>query len=389
MRTYTELHRVPIAIGITELHREEWNMKLRELTDFLDSAIPLSFQEDYDNSGLQYGLPDMDISSALLTLDVTEEVINEATCTGCDIIVSHHPVIFRPLSKLSGKTASERIILRAIKQNIAIYSAHTNLDVIENGVSRKMAEKLSLNRLKVLSPLRNRLLKLVTFVPEDHLDNVRQAVFGAGAGVTGNYDYCGFTAGGTGSFRGNESSSPFVGEKGKIHYEKEIRFETVLFSHLKTKVINALFAAHPYEEVSYDIYPIENQNAGAGLGRIGELGQPLKEKDFLELLSSVFGTRGIRYSGLTGRIIRKVALCGGSGGSLADDAVASGADAFITADIKYHTFLDSGNRILLADIGHFESEKFSAEILHDLIIKKFPKFALRFSEINTNPINYL
>ena len=364
-------------------------MKLRELTDFLDSAIPLSFQEDYDNSGLQYGLPDMDINLALVTLDVTEEVVNEATCTGCDIIISHHPVIFKPLTNLSGNTQSGRIILRAIKQNIAIYSAHTNLDVLENGVSRKMAEKLSLNDLKVLAPLRNRLLKLVTFVPDDHLDKVRQAVFNAGAGVTGNYDYCGFTAGGTGSFRGNEKSTPFVGEKRKIHFEKETRFETVLFSHLKPKVINALIAAHPYEEVAYDIYPLENQNTGAGLGCTGELAQPLNEKDFLEFISTVFGTRGIRYSTLTGRTIKKVALCGGSCGSLAAEAVASGADAFISADIKYHTFLDSGNKILLADIGHYESEKFSAEILYDLIIKKFPKFALRFSEINTNPINYL
>jgi len=364
-------------------------MKLRELTDFLDSAIPLSFQENYDNSGIQYGHPDMDISSALLTLDVTEEVISEAKYTGCDIIISHHPVIFKPLSKLTGRTPSERIILRAVKQNIAVYSAHTNLDVFENGVSRRMAEKLSLDDIKVLSPLRNRLLKLVTFVPDDHLDKVRQAVFDAGAGVTGNYDNCGFTTAGTGSFRGNESSSPFVGEKGKIHYENETRFETVLYSHLKSKVIRALLESHPYEEVAYDIYPLENQNIGAGTGCTGGLKEPLKEKDFLELLSSVFGCRGIRHSVLTGRLIKKVALCGGSGGSLADDAIARDADTFITADIKYHTFLDSGNRILLADIGHYESEKFSAEILYDLIIKKFPKFALRFSEINTNPINYL
>lgn len=364
-------------------------MKLRELTDFLDYAIPLSFQENYDNSGIQYGDPDMEISSGLLTLDVTEEVISEATCTGCDIIISHHPVIFKPLAKLTGKTASERIILRAVKQDIAIYSAHTNLDAIGNGVSRKMAEKIGLKDIEVLVPLKNRLLKLVTFVPEDHLDKVRQAVFGAGAGVTGNYDNCGFTTGGTGSFRGNESSSPFVGEKGKIHFEKETRFETILYGHQKSKVIRALLESHPYEEVAYDIYPLENQNSGAGMGCVGVPDQPLKEREFLELVSSVFGCRGIKHSVLTGRMIRKVALCGGSGGSLTDDAIARGADSFITADIKYHTFLDSGKKILLADTGHYESEKFSVEILYDLIIKKFPKFALRFSEINTNPINYL
>lgn len=364
-------------------------MKLKELTDFLDSSVPLSFQEDYDNSGLQCGLPDTEVSAALLTLDVTGEIMNEAKLTGCDLIISHHPVIFRPLNKVTGTSEAERIVIRAIKENIAIYCTHTNLDVIENGVSRKMAEKLGLTNVNVLAPLENRLLKLVTFVPDDHLDNVRQAVFNAGAGVTGNYDNCSFTVRGTGSFRGNESSSPFVGEKGKLHFENETRFETILFSHLKAKVIKALLDAHPYEEVAYDIYPLENKNSGAGFGCTGYLNRPLGEKDFLELVSSAFGTRGIRYSGLTGRDIGKVALCGGSGESLINDALASGADAFITADIKYHTFLNSADRILLADIGHYESEKFSVEILYDLIIKKFPKFALQFSKIDTNPINYL
>ena len=364
-------------------------MKLKELTGFLDSVIPLSFQEDYDNSGLQYGLPETEISSALLTLDVTEEVINEATCTGCNLIISHHPVIFRPVKRISGNTPAEKIILKAIKQDIAIYSAHTNLDMIENGVSRKMAEKLDLSSVKVLSPLKGRLLKLVTFVPDDHLDNVRQALFNAGAGLTGNYDSCGFTVSGTGSFRGNENSNPFKGKKGEMHFEKETRFETILFSHLRSKVIKALLGAHPYEEVAYDIYPLENQNINAGLGCTGDLEDMMDETEFLKFISEVFGVRGLRHSVLRGRKIKKVALCGGSGGSLTEAAVACGADAFITADIKYHTFLDSGNNLLIADIGHYESEKFSVEILYDLIIKKFPKFALRFSEINTNPINYL
>ncbi len=364
-------------------------MKLKEIADFLDSAIPLSFQEDYDNSGLQCGLPEMEISSALLTLDVTEEVVGEAVVTGCNMIISHHPVIFRPLKRISESTAAEKIIARAIRQDIAIYSAHTNLDIIENGVSRKMAEKLDLSDIRVLVPLKDRLLKLVVFVPDDHLGRVSQAVFEAGAGIMGNYDSCGFTVSGTGSFRAGEDADPFVGEKGRLHFEKESRFETIFYSHLRPGVIKALLKAHPYEEVAYDIYPLENQNAGAGLGCTGNLTEPLEEKEFLRLLSSVFGAEFIRHSVLRGRKIRKAALCGGSGGSLADAAAASGADAFITADIKYHTFLDSGSRMLLADIGHSESEKFSIEILHEIIIKKFPKFALRFSEINTNPINYL
>jgi len=363
-------------------------MKLKELCSYLDSAIPLSFQEGYDNSGLQLGLPDKEINSALLTIDVTEAVLDEAAYAGCDIIISHHPVIFTGLKRLSGQSLAERILLKAIRLDIAIYSSHTNLDAINNGVSRKMAEKIGLTNVRVLVPLRNRLLKLVTFVPDNHLDKVKEAIFDAGAGVTGGYDNCGFSSQGTGSFRGSESTHPFVGEKGRVHFEKETRFETVLFSHLKDKVIEALIKAHPYEEPVYDIYMLENENIETGMGCKGELNKAIEAKEFLKLVSEAFTAKGLRYSSMTGKKIKMVALCGGSGGSLINDAIAAGADAFVTAEIKYHSYFESGEKILLADIGHYESEKFSAEILHDLIIKKFPKFALRFSEINTNPINY-
>ena len=233
-------------------------MKLKDLCSYLDSAVPLSFQESYDNSGLQVGLADKEISSAMITLDVTEDVLNEAGYAGCDLIISHHPLIFNGIKSVTGNSYTERILIKAIKKDIAIYSAHTNLDIFRNGVSRKMAEKLNLQNVKVLSPLKNSLLKLVTYIPESHLEKVRNALFEAGAGVIGNYDQCGFTTSGTGSFRGNENTKPFVGEKGKIHFEKEIRFETILFSHLKDKVIKALLEVHPYEEVAYDIYALEN-----------------------------------------------------------------------------------------------------------------------------------
>jgi dinuclear metal center YbgI/SA1388 family protein len=363
-------------------------MKIKELCSFLDSAIPLSFQEGYDNSGLQIGIPEKEISAALITLDVTEAVLDEAGNHGCDIIISHHPVIFSGIKRITGVSFSERILLKAIKQEIAIYSAHTNLDVISNGVSRKMAEKLNLQDVKVLVPLKNRLLKLVTYVPESHMEKVRDAVFAAGAGVLGNYDNCGFMTPGTGSFRGNENTNPFVGEKGKIHFEKEFRFETILFSHLKSRVINAMLKAHPYEEVAYDIYSLENENINIGMGCFGNLSEPMADIDFLKLISSVFSANGIRFSRPDRNKIVRVAVCGGSGAALLADAVDSGADAFVTADIRYHSYFEAGNKILIADIGHYESEKFSAEILYDLIIKKFPKFALRFSEVNTNPINY-
>ena len=364
-------------------------MKLKDLCSYLDSEVPLSFQESYDNAGLQVGEHNMDVTSAMVTLDVTEEVLNEAALAGCDLIISHHPLIFKGIKSLTGKSSTEKILLSAIKKGIAIYSAHTNLDVISNGVSRKMAEKLKLKDIEVLSPLKNRLIKLVTYIPESHLEKVKEALFEAGAGVVGNYDKCGFTTSGTGSFRGNENSSPFVGEKGKIHFEKEIRFETVIFSHLKSRVIKTLLEVHPYEEVAYDLYNLENDNIGLGLGCLGSFNEELAESDFLNLLSSVFGAKGVRYSKLIGKPVKRIALCGGSGFSFLGEALASGADAFITADIKYHNFFDADNRILLVDIGHFESEIYSTEILYDLIIKKFPKFAVRFSGTNTNPINYL
>jgi dinuclear metal center YbgI/SA1388 family protein len=364
-------------------------MKLTDICSYLDTEIPLSFQEGYDNSGLQVGQPEKEITSALITLDVTEAVIDEAIKKGCNIIISHHPLIFTGIKKITGKTAGDRILVKAIKNEIAVYSSHTNLDMMSNGVSKKMTQKLGLQNIKVLMPLKNMLVKLVTFIPEDYLDKVMEAIFNSGAGISGGYDRCGFTVSGTGSFRAGEGTNPFAGKKGKMHFEKEVRFETIFFSHLKEKVIKALLDAHPYEEVAYDIYSLANDNIDSGLGCTGDFAEPVSEIDFLNLVSSVFEAPGIRYSALTGRSVKKVALCGGSGASLLHNAVSAGADTFVTGDIKYHTFFEADNKILLVDCGHFETEKFSTEILYDLIIKKFPKFAVLFSETNTNPINYL
>jgi dinuclear metal center YbgI/SA1388 family protein len=362
---------------------------LKELAAYLDSEIPLSFQESYDNSGLQVGSPDDEKSSALLTLDVTEAVIREAAASGCDVIISHHPLIFGGLKSIGGKTATERIISEAIKRNIAVYSAHTNLDAFDGGVSMRLAGELGLKDVRVLSPLKNRLLKLVAFVPESHLDNVRNAVFEAGAGVIGNYDRCGFTLKGTGSFRGGEDTNPFSGKKGSESFVNELRFETILFSHNISRVVKALLASHPYEEVAYDLYPLVNANIRAGMGAIGITDADYDEIEFLNAVAEKLGAAGVRYSQLTGKKVRKVALCGGSGSFLLGEAIAAGADAFITGDIKYHTFAEAENKILIVDAGHYETEKFATGIIYDLIIKKFPKFAVRFSGTNTNPINYL
>jgi dinuclear metal center YbgI/SA1388 family protein len=364
-------------------------MTLKEFCLHLDSAVPLSFQENWDNSGLQTGDPQAELTSALLTLDVTEDVVDEAERVGCNVIVSHHPLIFSGIKKLTGQTAVERIVMKAIRASIAIYSAHTNLDSVESGVSWKMAFRMGLKNVRTLQPLRNKLLKLVTFVPLSHADAVKNAIFEAGAGTIGHYDNCAYTLNGTGSFRAGEGTNPFSGEKGTVHFEEELRIETVLYAHLKNRVVAALINAHPYEEVAYDLYALENTNINTGMGCIGELSTPVSEEEFISLTASVFGAPHLRYSRLTGKPVRKVAMCGGAGSSLLNDAISSGADVFITGDIKYHSYFEAENRILMVDAGHFETEKFTSEILYDLIIKKFPKFAVRFSGINTNPINYL
>jgi len=364
-------------------------MKVKDISSYLDTVVPISFQESYDNCGLQVGDPENEIDAAMISLDVTEDIMDEAITVGCGLIITHHPLIFFPIKKLTGNTYIERILLKAVKNGIAIYSSHTNLDILKAGVSRKMAEKLNLQNIKILSPLKNWLLKLVTYIPESHFEKVRDVIYNAGAGAIGNYDMCGFSLTGTGSFRGGENTAPFSGEKGKFHLEKEIRFETIMPSHIKDQVIEALLDSHPYEEVAYDIYSLENEYKEAGLGCTCELPEPLTENDFLLFLSTVFNAEGIRYTKFTGKKIQKVALCGGAGISLLGDAVKAGADAFVTSDIKYHDFFNAGNRILLVDTGHYESEKYATEILYDLIIKKFPTFAIRFSETNTNPINYL
>jgi dinuclear metal center YbgI/SA1388 family protein len=364
-------------------------MKVKDICSYLDSRIPLSFQESYDNSGLQVGDPEKEIDSAIVTFDVTEDVIDEAINKGCGLIVSHHPVIFDRIKKLSGNAFTNRILIKAIKNDISIYSSHTNLDIINGGVSFKMASLLGLKNINVLSPLKDKLLKLVTFVPEEHLEKVRKALFDAGAGAIGNYDNCSFICKGEGSFRPGENTNPFIGKKGITHIGSEIKIETVILSCLKDKVISALLRVHPYEEVAYDIYKLENVYPEAGLGCVGEFTESIDEKKFLELLLTTFKSEGIRTSSVTNKKIKRVSVCGGAGISLLNEAVASGSQAFVTGDIKYHNFFDVDNRLLLVDIGHFESEKFSIEILYDLIIKNFPKFAVRFSEINTNPINYL
>ncbi|HBS88569.1 MAG: Nif3-like dinuclear metal center hexameric protein [Bacteroidetes bacterium GWF2_38_335] len=363
-------------------------MKLKEIISVFEKEAPLAWQESYDNSGLQTGDENTEIKSALLTIDVTEEVVDEAIKKKSNLIICHHPVIFGGIKKLTTKTPVERILRKAIQKDIAIYAAHTNLDNIKNGVNSKICDKLGLKNRKILSPVKNSLKKIVVFVPETHADKVRKAICDAGAGHIGNYDFCSFNVQGTGTFRGSEETNPFVGEKGKIHFEKEIRIETIIPSFLQNSVVNAMKSAHPYEEVAYDIYPIENKNEEIGAGMTGELEKEIETLKFFNFIKKTFGVKSIRHTEITKNKIKKIAVCGGSGSFLIRDAISSGADIFITGDVKYHQFFDAENRIIIADIGHFESERFTNEIFYDLLTKKFPKFAVNFSETSTNPIYY-
>jgi dinuclear metal center YbgI/SA1388 family protein len=363
-------------------------MKINNIVRYLESIAPPALQESYDNAGLITGNPDSDVEAALVTVDVTEKVVEEAIEKDTGLIIAHHPVIFSGIKKITGAGYVERTIIKAIKNDIAIFAAHTNLDAAVSGVNAKMCQKLNLMETSVLQPVTGKLKKLVTFIPLKHSDKVKEAVFNAGAGSIGNYDYCGYTLDGTGSFRANDSANPYTGEKGKVHFENEIRFETVFPSWLEKTIINALLESHPYEEVAYDIYTLDNQLKTTGLGMAGVLPHPCPETEFLEILKKRFNSKCIRHTTLRNKPVKRVAVCGGSGAGLLGKAMAARADIFVSADFKYHQFFDAEGKIVIADIGHYESEQFTKEIFYDLLIKKFPKFAVRFSEVNTNPVFY-
>ena len=363
-------------------------MKIKDIISCLESFAPLSFQESYDNAGLITGDPEQTLESVLLSIDVTEEVIDEAVSLKAGMIISHHPILFSAIKKITGDNYIERCLIKAIRNNIALYAMHTNIDAVKEGVNRIICDKIGLGNTRILQPKQEELRKLVFFVPPDHAGIVREKIFEAGAGIIGNYDKCSFNTPGEGTFRGSEDSSPYVGKKGEIHYEKELRVETIYPKHNQAAVISALLASHPYEEVAYDIYPIDNIYPVAGMGMIGYLPEPLEETAFLKQIKKIFSARTIRHTRLLNRKIDTVAVCGGSGSILLKEAIRQKADLFITGDFKYHQFFDADGKIVIADIGHYESERFTTEIFHEVVLKNFPTFAVHFSGVNTNPVNY-
>jgi len=363
-------------------------LKISEILGCMQEVAPLSLQESYDNCGLIIGDENRTVSKVLVCVDVTEEVIKEANQRDCDFIISHHPIIFKSLKKIVPVGFVERIVIQSITNNIAIAAMHTNLDNSSHGVNAKIAQKLQLQATSVLKPMGGMLKKIVTFCPIDHASKVREAMQTAGAGNIGNYDACSFNANGIGTFRANDVATPFVGEKHTVHEEPEVRIEMIIPDYSVRAVVAALIHAHPYEEVAYDIYALENTFQAVGAGLCGQLPKTLNETEFLAMIQSIFGTTSLRHSAFDGKIIKKVAVCGGSGAFLIHTANMAQADAFVTADLKYHDFFEADGKMLLVDAGHFETEQFTKELIIEIILKKYPTFAVLNSGVNTNAVCY-
>ena len=363
-------------------------MILQHVIDFLETVAPPSYQEDYDNAGLITGAPHWECSGILISLDTTEAVITEAIQKKCNLVVAHHPIIFSGLKKINGKNYVEKAIITAIKNDIAIYAIHTNLDNVQHGVNGRIAERLGLSNCAVLQGRPGLLKKLFTFVPLAHADNVRNAIFEAGGGNVGNYGECSFNTDGEGSFKAGDNTDAFVGEKGERHLEQETKIEVIFPAYLEQKILKAMISTHPYEEVAYDLVQLTNTHASLGSGIIGDLAGPMEEKTFLKFLKDRFKLQVIKHSPLCGKPVKRIACCGGAGSFLIPNALAREADIFITSDMKYHEFFDANDRLVIADIGHFESEQFTIELLHEILKGKFSSFALLKTEVNTNPVNY-
>jgi dinuclear metal center YbgI/SA1388 family protein len=364
-------------------------LRIKDVTDYLELIAPSSYQESYDNSGLITGNLQDEVTGILITLDCIEPVIEEAIRSNCNLIIAHHPILFKGLKKLTGSNYVERTIIKAIRNNIAIYAVHTNLDNVLHGVNRKICEKVGLVNLKILQPKTGILQKLVTFIPKKDTDRVLSALHDAGAGQVGKYDHCSFKVEGTGSFKPGAEANPHIGNKGEQEYVTENRVEVIFPSFQQKNIMAALQKAHPYEEVAYYLTTLNNPNQEVGSGMTGELEKSLEPLQFLRRLKERMDLKVIRHTHLIDKPIKKVAVCGGSGSFLLADAIRSGAQVFITSDFKYHEFFDADNRIIIADIGHYESEVFTKDLLVEVLTKKFPTFAINFSISVTNPISYL
>ena len=363
-------------------------VRVSDIVRFLNQWAPFSLQESYDNSGLLTGDPEMQVKGIMASLDCTEAVLEEAVSRNCNVVVAHHPVLFKALKSLTGRNYVERTLISAIRKNIAIIAFHTNLDNIHTGVNSRICQRLGLVDTEVLQPIRGNLMKLVTFTPESHAGQVLDALYDAGAGRIGKYDRCSFRAEGQGSYRPLEGANPWQGKPGQEETATEIRLEVILPGHAEQAVLTALKKAHPYEEVAYYLTTLNNLNQETGAGMVGNLPEEMDSQDFIKYLKNRMLCDSIRHTELCFPWIRRVAVCGGAGSFLTGMARQSGAQIFVSADFKYHEFFDADGKIIIADIGHFESEQFTGELVAAVLAKNFPTFASLFSEVKTNPIRY-
>ena len=359
--------------------------KISEVIACIEQMAPLAYQESWDNSGVQVGDVSQGVKAVLLCVDITEATLDEAIEKGANLIISHHPLIFKGIKKLTGRNYIERVIIKAIQHNIVLYSAHTNMDKCMGGVNFRIAQKLGLKNMRVLAPEGNYLYKIVTYVPQSHIEQVRQAMWSAGAGTIGNYDCCSYSSEGNGTFRAQVGCNPFVGEIDKLHTEPELRLEMVVPKDKSGRVVAAIHTAHPYEEPVIDILPLANDYEQLGLGCIGELERPITETAMLNYIKDKLNVQYIRHTQTSDRLVERVALCGGSGAEFISQAIREKAGIYITADVKYHDFFNTENQIVIADIGHFESEQCIKEIFYEQLSKNFINFAILMADSDKSP----
>jgi dinuclear metal center YbgI/SA1388 family protein len=364
-------------------------MRIKEILTILEEMAPLSYAEDFDNVGLLVGNGETEATGILVCHDALESVIDEAIAKKHNLVVCFHPILFSGLKKITGKNYVERAIIKAIKNDIAIYAVHTALDNHKNGVNKIFCDALGLQNPKILIPKKNYIQKLVTYTVPENAEKLRNAILQTGAGTIGDYDFCSFNSTGYSTYQGNENSNPTVGNKGELTQTDEVKIEVVFEKHLQSKILKTIFLNHVYEEVAYEIYDLQNPHQNIGLGMIAELPSEMNEIDFLQLVKEKMMCGGIRHSVLTEKNIKKVAVLGGSGAFAIKNAIQAGADAYLTSDLKYHNFYEAENQLLLADIGHFESERYTKNYIVDYLTKKIPNFAVDLSQINTNPVKYL
>ncbi|MFL2594742.1 MAG: Nif3-like dinuclear metal center hexameric protein [Flavobacteriaceae bacterium] len=364
-------------------------MKIHQIIQILEEWAPLHYAEDFDNVGLLVGNPKDEVGGVLVTHDCLEEVVDEAIERNCNLIVCFHPILFKGLKRFTGNSHVVRAVRKAIKNDVVIYAIHTALDNQAYGVSFGLSQALGLTNTSVLLPKENTLKKLNYYVPKAQAEHVRNALFAAGAGKLGNYDECSFSSGGEGSFRPSQNSTPYVGKKGERHIEDELQIQMVFQKHLASQIIEALLSCHPYEEVAYEITSIENSNPNLGMGMIGDLPKSMKPSSFLDFVKKTLGTPTLRHSHLGANTIERVAVLGGSGSFAIQAAKSKKADAYITADLKYHDFYEGNQRFLLVDAGHYETEQHTKKLILNHLTEKLPNFAILLSEVDTNPIKYL